>query len=318
MKGKIKMNNRILLCILLLIATVLSSCGKNQSLTPPVIPDPVLEFGTDSTLDIVTWNLKEFPLDNNTITHLIHIIPQIQADIIAFQEIMDASAFYAMAQQISGYQALVYNYSGGWKLAYLYKTSNITVNSEYTIFTGESRPFPRPPYILDLNFNGSQYFVINNHFKALGNNVVDYNDPWDEEMRRIDASTMLEGYIQQNHPDDRVILLGDLNDQIQEPPATNVFMAFLDKPQSYYFVTMPIAQNPTPDTVSYPRYNSIIDHILITDELYSDFEASGSVCAALQVEEFMGGLSVYYNQISDHRPVGIRLSGSRNRSQKDD
>ncbi|MCK9557837.1 MAG: endonuclease/exonuclease/phosphatase family protein [Candidatus Cloacimonetes bacterium] len=310
------MKHRHLFGLLLLILLTLSSCGKNQSLTPPDDPDIPVGFGTDSTLDIISWNLKEFPMNDNTIPLLVDIIPTLDADVIAFQEIMDASLFFEMAQRISGYQGLVYNYNGGWKLAYLYKTESITVNSDYIIFPSESRPFPRPPYVLDLEFGGTQYFVINNHFKALGDNTVDHTDPWDEEMRRIEANTKLEEYIRQNHSTDKLIVLGDLNDQIQEDPVTNVFMAFLDRPQDYYFTTMPIAQNPSPDTVSYPRYNSMIDHILITDELFADFEASGSVCIALQVEQRLGGLSGYYDQVSDHRPVGIRLEASQIKSPK--
>ena len=105
----------------------------------------------------------------------------------------------------------------------------------------------------------------------------------------------------------RVIVLGDLNDQIQEPEATNVFMPFLNRPDEYSFATLPIAMNPTPNTVSYPSYNSILDHILITNELFEDFSLAGDICRVIRVENHVGGLSAYYRLISDHRPVGIRL-----------
>jgi hypothetical protein len=296
-----------LLPLLLLLLVLLSSCGENQNLTPPIVDDLGLLFGTQSTLDIVTWNLKTFPLDPNTISLLSDIIPAMEVDIIAFQEIMDYAQFQALAESMPHYNAFVYNATSSWRLAYLYDSRSVTINEEYTIYNGESNPFPRPPYILEINFANIDYVIINNHFKALGDNFIDETDIWDEEMRRRLASEMLETYISENHPDDRVVMLGDLNDQIQELVETNVFMAFLDKPDEYLFTTMPIALNPTPNTVSYPSYNSILDHILITDELFEDFAAAGSICRVIRVENHVGGLSAYYNLISDHRPVGVRL-----------
>ncbi len=293
--------------LLLASVFILFSCGNNQSLTPPVIDGNPLEFGTDLTLDILTWNLKEFPYHEETIMNLAEIIPVLKADVIAFQEIMDPSPFYALANQLPGYQALVYNASSSWRLAYLYNSSTVSVNDSYTIFNDDGNAFPRPPYILDMNFGTNRYYVINNHFKALGDNVIDETDPWDEEMRRLNASLRLEEYIRENLPDQRVIMLGDLNDQLQESEETNVFLPFLNRGDDYFFTTMPIAQNPTLDTVSYPARNSILDHILITDELFGDFDASGAVCKALKIEDMVGGLSAYYDLLSDHRPVGIRL-----------
>lgn len=293
--------------MLLLLILFISSCGENQKLTPPINGDLELLFGTDSTLDIITWNLQTFPLNVNTVSLLSEIIPEMKADVIAFQEIMDYAQFQALAERMPHYQAWVYNATSAWRLAYLYDTRTVTVNDQYTIFNGESNPFPRPPYVLDITFADQNYFIINNHFKALGDNYIDVEDPWDEEVRRLLASTKLEQYIRENLGDERVIMLGDLNDQIQEPEETNVFMPFLDRPDEYYFTTMPIAENPTPNTVSYPSYNSIIDHFLITDELFADFNAAGNVCRVIRVENHVGGLSAYNDLISDHRPVGLRL-----------
>lgn len=302
------MQKRIyLISFLLALLIALSSCGENQKLTPPISDESGLAFGTQNTLDILTWNLKTFPLTSDTVDLLSDIIPQMNVEIIAFQEIMDYAQFQALAENIPYYNAYVYNATSSWRLAYLYDSRTVTVNDEYTIYNGMSNPFPRPPYILDITFANKDYVIINNHLKAFGDNIIDEDDPGDEEVRRRYAIELLERHISENHENDNVILLGDLNDQIQEPIETNVFMAFLDKPDEYMFTTMPIAQNPTPNTVSYPSYNSMIDHILITSELFEDFAAAGSVCRVIRVENHVGGISAYYNLISDHRPVGIRL-----------
>ncbi len=301
------MRNRVLAIAVAIAALFLVSCGSNQNLTPPIVEDNDLVFGTDATLDLITWNLKVFPLSSNTVALLSDIIPQMNAEIIAFQEIMDYAQFQALADNIPDYKPFIYNATSSYRLAYLYDSRKITINEEYTIYNGMSNPFPRPPYVLEFSFANRDYVIINNHFKALGDNFIDEDDDWDEEVRRRLASELLETYISDYFDDDRVILIGDLNDQIQEPEETNVFLAFLNKPDEYLFTTMPIALNPTPNTVSYPSYNSMLDHVLITDELFEDYAAAGSVCRVIRVENHVGGLSAYYDLISDHRPVGVRL-----------
>lgn len=301
------MQHRYFLFVVTIVAIFLVSCGENQKLTPPPPDDAVLLFGSAATLDIVTWNLKTFPLSSQTVALLSEIIPEMEVEVIAFQEINDYVQFQALAELIPYYEAYVYNATSSYRLAYLYDTRTVRVNDAYTIYNGESNPFPRPPYILEISFAGADYYVINNHFKALGDNVIDETDIWDEEVRRRLASTLLEQYIRENLGDQRVVVLGDLNDQIQEPEESNVFLPFLTRPDQYLFTTMPIALYPTPNTVSYPSYNSILDHILISDELIEGFTAAGSYCRAIRVETHVGGLTPYYAQISDHRPVGVRL-----------
>ncbi|MDD4310393.1 MAG: endonuclease/exonuclease/phosphatase family protein, partial [Candidatus Cloacimonetes bacterium] len=219
-----------LICLVLLIA----ACGKNTELTPPDIDHTDISFGTDNTLDIITWNLKLFPEATN-ISELKQMIPALNADVIAFQEIMDYTAFMSMVAQIPNYAALVYDATAEYRLAYVYDTRTITVNNQYTIYNGESNPFPRPPYVLDFNWNNENYYVINNHLKAYGDNYIDESDDWDDEYRRRTACQKLDYYISTSLPDKKVIVVGDMNDQIAEPAEYNVFLSFLDKPTEYLF-----------------------------------------------------------------------------------
>ncbi|HPQ30887.1 MAG TPA: endonuclease/exonuclease/phosphatase family protein [Candidatus Syntrophosphaera thermopropionivorans] len=298
--------------LLMLTIFLLFSCGTNHKLTPPENVN-ILEFGTESTLEVVTWNLKTFPLNNNTVQTISQIIPQFKVDIIACQEVMDQNAFYQLASAIPQYEALVSNATSSYRLAYLYNKETVQVNEVYPIFIGESNPFPRPPYVLDFNYKGLNFICINNHLKALGDDYIDESDAWDEEVRRRLACQKLDQYITEHFPDRRVIVVGDMNDQIAEPPSTNVFQVFLDKPDEYYFTDYPIALNPTYDNVSYPHYSppSHLDHILITNELFDAFAQADSVCRVIKVEDYMGSWSTYSSIISDHRPLGVRLYFSR-------
>jgi endonuclease/exonuclease/phosphatase family metal-dependent hydrolase len=294
--------------LLPLVAVILlfTSCGTNTPLVPPD-DESVLDFGKEGSLEVITWNLRTFPLNQSSLQTIAQIIPQMKVDVIAFQEIMDASAFDSLADLIPNYAALVYNATNTYRLAYLYDTRTVQVNDVYTIFEGETNPFPRAPYVLDLTFEGKQVYIINNHLKAFGDDYIDESDPWDEEYRRRLACQMLDQYIVDNLSDDRVVVVGDMNDQIAEPPSYNVFQVFLDKPLEYRFADMPIAQNPTYSTVSYPNYVSHIDHILLSNELFGALDHEGSLCKVINVEDYMGSWENYSDQISDHRPLGVRL-----------
>ena len=201
-----------------LMILVLASCGTNTPLDNNHDPIDEIVFGTDITLDVVTWNLREFPWQGEqTLEALAQIIPRLQADVIAFQEINDYAAFVDLASRIPNYQALISTATSSYRLAYLYNINTVNVTQDYFIYPDMSNPFPRPPYILQLEWQDKDYYVINNHLKAFGDNFIDESDEWDEEMRRRLATELLHTYISQELPDERVIVLGDLNDKIQEP-----------------------------------------------------------------------------------------------------
>ena len=59
---------------------------------------------------------------------------------------------------------------------------------------------------------------------------------------------------------------------------------------------------------SYPIYPSHIDHIIISNELFDNFEQNLLNIKTLKLDDdFEGGWSEYNEIISDHRPIGIRI-----------
>ncbi|MDD2227833.1 MAG: endonuclease/exonuclease/phosphatase family protein [Candidatus Cloacimonetes bacterium] len=299
-------------CTAVIILLLFTGCGKNTVLNPSDVPPDTpssVNFGTDQTLDVVTWNILNFPRPETNIPVLAEVISALHVDIIAFQEISNSQAFYTMAASIPNYSALVSTINtNDTNLGYLYDTRTVTVNSSYPIYTSESNPFPRRPYVLDVTWQNQQYYIINNHLKAYDDNVIDLTDAWDNETRRLLACQKLDQYVTTNLPDKKVVILGDMNDQIQDPPEYNVFMTFINKPLEYLFADMPLALNPIDINFSYPSYRSNLDHILISNELFDDFTAGGSYCRAILAEIWLGGWIYYKTAISDHRPVGIRLA----------
>ena len=277
-----------------------------------------LEFGTDQTLDIITWNIEHFPKANQiTVDYLTQLILVLDAEVYALQEIESESYFDTLIVQInmldtentwSGYRASTASYSVN--LAYIYKTNVIQINDIYEIYASYnySREFPRRPLMMEMQWNGTDVYIINNHLKAMGDGYLDLGDEWDEETRRFDACNLLDEYISQNLPDENVIVLGDLNDELTDSPSNNVFVSFLNETDEYDFTDMEIAEGSSVYW-SYPSWPSHLDHILITNELFDEFILEDSDIQTLRIDVLLdGGWSEYDNNISDHRPVGLKLA----------
>ena len=65
------------------------------------IPEPGENaFGSLNSLDIVTWNLENFPKNNNTVDTLSTIIPELFLDIIALQEIESSWSLSSLKSQL--------------------------------------------------------------------------------------------------------------------------------------------------------------------------------------------------------------------------
>ncbi|MCK5051023.1 MAG: endonuclease/exonuclease/phosphatase family protein [Candidatus Cloacimonetes bacterium] len=276
-----------------------------------------LNFGTDQTFEVVTWNIEHFPKNLDvTVEYAVQIIRGLSADIYALQEIESSSYFEDLIETLNnddnentwdGYRATTASYY--INLAYIYKTNIIEISDIYEIYSyGYNREFPRHPLVMEMQWNGSYVYIINNHLKAGGDGDLELGDEWDEETRRYDACNLLDEYISQNLPDENVIVLGDLNDELTDLQENNVFITFLNEIDEYDFTDMEIAEGPEVYW-SYPSWPSHLDHILITNELFDEFILEDSDIQVLRIDELLdGGWSEYDNNVSDHRPVGLKLA----------
>lgn len=277
----------------------------------PKIEYDKLTIGEEQTLEVMTWNIQNFPKSEFSIDYAAKVINAIDADIIGLQEIKSDSAFVVLLDNLqtrdpedkwNGFRAN----TNEWELnlAYLYKCSVIKVDTIYQIYPDDEiyhKPFPRKPLILEFSYNDQKLFIINNHLKAMPGekNIV----------RRKEACRLLDEYIDEFLPQENVILLGDLNDTLTDSAEENVFTTFIDKPDEYKFVDLELAKNDRADW-SYPywKYRGHIDHILISNELYDEYDNADSFVKVITIDKFMeGGGDARYKYITDHRPVVIRL-----------
>ena len=268
-----------------------------------------LNFGSDTTLDIMTWNIEAFPkAGQNTMDSVRKIVEALDMDIIGVQEINDTNAFKTMVLTINGYSGFAkLNYIVG--LGFIYKTSSIQINSIYEIFTAPQywNNFPRAPIVMDMNYMNERYILIVNHLKCCGDGFIDLGNTNDEENRRLESVILLKEYIDQNFPTLKTIVLGDLNDLITDQPNSNVFQPILNDPSNYAFADNAIAIGPSSNW-SYPTWPSHLDHFIITNELFYETQNNGSYVQTLKLEsEFAAGWSSYEAIVSDHRPVAMKI-----------
>ncbi len=96
-----------------------------------------INFGADNSLDIITWNIENFPKSTSTVDYVADLIQAFNGiDIIALQEISDQSAFNSLVNSLDpniwfGYRGSNDNYQS---LAYLINTTDIEIiDFPYTI-----------------------------------------------------------------------------------------------------------------------------------------------------------------------------------------
>ena len=260
-------------------------------------------YGTDETLDIVSWNIENFPKIDSTIELLAPIIDSLNVDIFALQEITSSNALNELASQLSNWDAIIGPSHYGQRNAYLINTHTISNTNNYEILNNAvNEPFTKFPLVLEFTFSNINFIIINNHFKCCGDGNIDYGNYNDEEYRRLYAMQLIKDYIDENHNTDNVIVLGDLNDELVDNE--NVFDVIIDDYENYLFTDFEIASGSS-YYWSYPTYPSHIDHILITNELFNYEDTT----ATLFIDQwYFNGFNDYNIFISDHRPVGIRLN----------
>lgn len=293
-----RLASSLLLCLSLLFSNYLFCQGLSN-----------ISFGSEYTFEVVTWNIEWFPKNGSaTVDSVSTIIQALDVDLLGLQEIDDTTICRQMIDNLPGFDLFMDNeWFGG--LAYVYKTNTIDIQSIYKIYdTSEYwNAFPRSPLVIELTYMDEDFVIINNHFKCCGDGYLDVGNTSDEEARRYEASSLLKTYIDLNFPSKRVMVIGDLNDILNDEVSSNVFQMYLDDPENYTFADLEIANGPSSNW-SFPGWPSHLDHILVTNEISSDLSNEQSTVTTIKVDNFMeDGWDDYDYYVSDHRPVGLKL-----------
>jgi len=305
----IERSNLSLLSVCLFVALCLGCDGKSSDASSGQ-GMKTLSFGSDETLDLLTWNIESFPKDEaRTPEYVVDTLRMLKPDVVAIQEVWSQAHLEWVARTLGSYRVEVVRGDEATGLAFLYNEDTVTlVSPAQTILRQVAYDFAnRPPIQIDIEFRGNLLRLLNLHYKCCGDDVLG-GDYWDEEVRRLRASGFLKGYLDRLPANDAVIVLGDWNDNLTDPGGINIFQPFLSQPELYHFVDLELAQNDNPESWSFPSYPSHLDHILINRPLFDAFSKEASKVATLRVEESLpNGFWELYTYLSDHRPVGLSL-----------
>ena len=274
----------------------LTSCDSDsdETISGQSFADCVVRYEQNEDLEVVTFNLKQFPIENNTIMHTAELLQHLNADVVAVQEISSEGALNELADKMEGWEAVFTSAptSYGQSLGYLIKATEVEVLESYTQvwFEDDTYNFPRTPFVIRVRHrqSGMETMLVNLHLKAMSDA--------EDVGRRRNASVKLKEYLDANFANDFVIVLGDWNDELNEDQAINdVFSNFSEAGDFYRFADATIAEGDD-DYWSYPSYPSHIDHILMTDEWFSYFESVSTIRPDMCFDN-------YFDYVSDHRPV---------------
>ena len=272
--------------------------GNNQTGHIDLAP-----FGSNATLEVVSWNLRNFPSNGKqTVLDVLEIIRDLDVDLVAVQEIADTVAFRQLLDSLVDYRGIYSSdtYSNGYqKTGVIYRKSLLHLDSKTQLFVGDWYAFPRPP--LKVHFTAIQdgeifdFNLIVLHLKARGGT--------ENEDRRRDAIQKLHQYVIQqiqNGDDPDFFLAGDWNDELLDNETENVFLPFLNDTANFVILTLPLAQNGEYTYIGY--YQSLIDHIILTRSIQQQYPEI--VTEILKIDEIY---SAYKDNVSDHRPVATRI-----------
>jgi len=256
----------------------------------------------NDSIEIITWNCEFFPHANDsTILALAEAVLDLNADIIAFQELRRTGWFSKLMAYLPEYDFIVSQQASFMDLAIIYKNNMFELVRQIEPFAENDYNFAgRPPLQADLTYNKDgqniPLSVINLHMKCCDSGLA----------RRQKASQMLFEYLDEHYDEQsNIIVLGDWNDDTKDDPGEHCFEPFFQDDR-FYFTTREIAFDI--NQASYPKepYVSFLDHIMISEKLLPR-ESSYDVKTIL-MGDFMGGYDVYEAYISDHRPVLLSFS----------
>ena len=256
----------------------------------------------DDSIEIITWNCEFFPQANDsTILALAEAVLDLNADIIAFQELRRTGWFSKLMSYLPEYNFIVSQQASFMDLAIIYKNNMFELTQQIEPFAENDYNFAgRPPLRADLiltqNGQDIPLTVINLHMKCCDSGL----------QRRKKASQMLYEYLDENYDEQsNIIVLGDWNDDTKDKPGEHCFEPFFQD-ERFYFTTRDIAFDISQASYPIEPYVSFLDHIMITETLLPR-ESTYDV-RTLPMGEYMGGYHIYDAYISDHLPVMLSFS----------
>ncbi|NGP76007.1 hypothetical protein G3570_05160 [Balneolaceae bacterium YR4-1] len=306
------------------IALLTSSCLSDSVTEPeppeengPDYPSPTESEAPDGILETVTWNLERYGDDLygseagiQRTKNILRIADSLKADLYGLQEITGQAGLDTLSKYMPGYRGFVADYiTYNQKLGFLYNTNTIDSLSSGAITTGQDDYdwAGRLPLYFSFNYNyngtSTPIYAIVIHAKANTGNTQELEEAYE---RRVRAAESLYTYLQSEKPDTRIILLGDYNDDVDvsiyDDSSPSPYDDFVMAENSFRAVTESISDANQSSYIA-GDYSDLIDHIIISDELFNNYTASSEEIY-FEAENF---IEDYVNTTSDHLPVWAKI-----------
>ena len=306
-----------------LASTVPGACGHGAVTepTPPTLEvapatlPAIPALGTDSSLDVGTWNLEWFGSrtdgpspEGRQLDNVWTVMDAVEVDLWAVQEVARDAHFHDLVEQLEGFDGVLVSdpsvaggdgFPGNLKLGLVYRATGVTVDSARVVLREHENDFAgRPPLEVHLTAGDGDtptpLVVLVIHAKA----GVDSDD----RSRRLRGADALKAYLDTTYPDARVLVIGDFNDDVDTSIVAGMaspYRNFVDD-AAYGFPTAALSDAGASSTVAYP---DMIDHHLASDELLASY-----IAGTAAVVPAGSWLTAYGESTSDHYPVIARYA----------
>ncbi len=272
-------------------------------------PDSPLRVGSPYTLELATWNLRNFPDEGAPSEDMASLVRDLDLDFIAVQEVDDVDAWQATVALLPAYDTALspHTYSSGdyQKVGFLWKRDLFDLEDSEMLFTDDTYAFVRPP--LQGRFTAHHPSGAELTFLAIVVHLKAYSGQEEADRRRaaVEALTAYIDDVVQDpvDPEPEVLLLGDFNDQVDDEPQDNVFEALLNAPDRYRILTRERVDS---GDYSILPWQGFIDHLVITAGLENDFAGERTEVVYLNtlLPDAEDGFPFdYEDHYSDHLPV---------------
>ncbi|MEZ4700781.1 MAG: T9SS type A sorting domain-containing protein [Rhodothermales bacterium] len=285
------------------------AAGSAHAQSVPVI-------GTPESLDVAAWNIEWFGDPNNgpsndaqQIDNVGAIIAGAGIDLWAVEEIADADDFDALLAALGpDFDGRLATNSGSQRIGFVYDTRVVRPLQVRHILEEFDNAFAgRPPLQLEAEImlpdtTVTMTFIVV-HMKAFSD-----TDSYD---RRAEAATRLKNHVDFTSLEAKpVVIMGDFNDEMDGSITSGratPYAAFVEDTADFSVLTLPLelaGDGTFCANANCTSTNSMIDHIVITDEL---FAWSGAGATAVLTDIPMA-FTLFANTTSDHVPVYTRLT----------
>jgi endonuclease/exonuclease/phosphatase family metal-dependent hydrolase len=276
-----------------------------------LVSGQVPKIGTDTTLDIGTWNIEWFGDSlngpSNEVTQLKNVTEVIQGmnlDLLGLCEISNAGYWAKLQSNLPDYGAVLTNYSQTQKTGLLYRKSMFRLLYSKSILLAFDYEFASGRFPLEVALEtqwGSKkdtMYIWVMHLKA---NTGSTSEKLTSYNRRAKAAEELKNYLD---PKKRWkgVVLGDWNDDLDVSIVSGKASPFVDwrNDTNYVFPSYRLSLAKQKSTAS---YSEMIDHMCVTTSMKSNWllNQSGVMVGDAYVPS-------YRFNTSDHYPVWARFS----------